>query len=602
MMGKNKIKKLNKNKTFDKFDFSESQLKNKPYFPKEAPFSGKQRQWISGFLAGLQQNSGSKTNKEVPDRKTFVNFLYGTQTGNSETLAREAANLASKNNFKTELASLDEVSMDKLKEMKNVIFVVSTYGEGEMPDGAQLFWESLSSDIAPKLHEMQYGVLALGDTSYEMFCNAGKLIDFRLEQLGAKRLVNRIDCDLDFETHSKEWIKNTLQLFGDNKKLNITELDSSNELVTWNKKNPFFAEISANKILSGKSSNKEIRHYEIELSDSGISYEVGDTLSVLPLNDKKLVELIIKRLGVNKSYRPNTFKNTLQFLLLNNFEISSPNKDFINAISEISKDTKLKSLLDSNKKNKIDDFLLGKDILDLMNLDSSLTLTPEKFLSLLKPLQPRAYSISSSPNVHEGQVHLTISRVKWQNLDRIHKGVCSNFLADSESSVTQAGIFVTPNNSFRIPEDDLRSIIMIGPGTGLAPFRAFLEEREFRKAKGKNWLFFGDQTRKNDYIYKDEIMNFKKSGLLTKLDLAFSRDQKSKIYVQHKMKEAAYEFFKWIDEGAYIYVCGDANYMAKDVDIALHQIVKDQGKFNEVESKKYVDDLKREKRYLRDVY
>ena len=583
------------------------QFKNKtaddsPYFPKKAPFSEDQKLWISGFLEGVKQGSNQNSLQKKTESKTLINFLYGTQTGNSESFARVASELAQKNDFDSCLLSLEDVSMEKLESIQKAIFVISTYGEGEMPDGAELFWQSLSSDIAPKLHNMTYGVVALGDTSYEMFCNAGKLMDLRLEQLGAKRIIKRVDCDVDYEEISKKWITDALPLFSENKEMKVKKLELSNTENEWNKKNPYFAEISRNILLSGSNSNKKIRHYEIELSDSGIKYEVGDTLNVFPLNNRNLVDLILKRIGVKKNYRPTGYNNSMQYMLLNNFEISSPNRTFIEEIAKLSKNSEFSNLIKSERKDKIDSFLWGKDILDLLNLDLKLSFTAEHFLSLLKPLQCRAYSISSSPKMHKNQVHLTVSSVSWKHSGRIHNGVCSNYLAHAESNVSRVGIFVTKNNSFRLPTDDLKPIIMIGPGTGLAPFRAFLEERKVRGAKGKNWLFFGDQTRKNDFIYQEELINYKKSSILTRLDLAFSRDQKDKVYVQHKMLNSSEQIFNWMEEGAYIYVCGDATYMAKDVDDALHKIVKQEGKLTKDQAKEYIDRLKRDKRYLRDVY
>lgn len=574
----------------------------KIFFPKDSPFSGEQQYWISGFLSGLKQKSKKQDKELINQDKTPLHLLFGTQTGNSEKIARDTANLAEKNDFSPSVMPLDDVSMEQLKKIENAIFIVSTYGEGEMPDNAQLFWESLSSDVAPKLPQMNFGVLALGDTGYEQFCNAGKLIDFRLEQLGAKRTLERIDCDIDFETPSKKWISSILPIFNDNSELSLIDTIDKDDVVSWNKNNPYYAEISENKLLSGSNSNKEIRHYEIELSNSEIEYDVGDTLNILPVNSKKLVQLILQRLNVEKSYKPNGFNNTIQFLLLNNFEISTPSKNFIEKINFHIKNKEFENSLSSSDKKRLDSFLWGKDILDILNLEPKAEVSPEDFIGLLRPLQPRAYSISSSPKMHPGQVHLTISSVKWENSKRLHEGVCSNFLANSEVSTSKVGIFVTQNTSFRLPKDDTAPVIMIGPGTGLAPFRAFLEERKFRKAVGKNWLFFGDQTRKNDFIYEDEIKHFEDSGLLTKLDLAFSRDQKNKIYVQHKMLEAASEFFNWLKAGAYIYVCGDATYMAKDVDKALFDIIKQEGNYSDSQAKNYVDEIKREKRYLRDVY
>ena len=596
-MSKNKSKILKKVEEI----VEEKKTGDIPFFPDNAPFSSNQKQWISGFLAGIKENLNNK-NFSKETEKIKINFLYGTQTGNSESLARNAADLASKNNFDSNLLSLDDVSMDQLKEMEKAVFVISTYGEGEMPDGAQLFWESLSSEIAPKLNNLSFGVISLGDTSYEMFCNAGKLLDFRLEQLGAKRVSKRIDCDVDYEIPSNEWLKSTLPSFGGLKELNVTEKNTKDELFSWSKKNPYFAEISANLLLSGNKSNKEIRHYEIELAESGIRYEVGDTLNVFPTNSRKLVGEILKKLKLNNNFKPSGFQNTIHYLLMNKYEILSPSKDLVNYILGNSKINKMQRLLESGNSKEFDSFLWGKDVLDLLNLDDNASIPPEEFLSLLKPLQPRAYSISSSQKMYKDQVHLTVSTVKWEYSQRVHEGVCSNFLSNSEETIDNAGIFLSQNQSFRLPEDNSIPIIMIGPGTGVAPFRAFLQDRRIRGGNGKNWLFFGDQTRNNDFIYEKEINDFKKDGILTNLDLAFSRDQKEKIYVQHRMLESSKELFDWIENGAYVYVCGDANYMARDVDKALYNLIQKSGNLNDDKTNEYMNDLKREKRYLRDIY
>ena len=577
-------------------------LKDSPFFPNEAPFSENQKLWISGFLAGLKHSSLQKENQSNIKEKVKINFLFGTQTGNSETIAETAAEIAKNNNFSTKLAPLDDVSMEALQNMENAVFVVSTYGEGEMPDNAHLFWESLSSSTAPKLENLNFGVLALGDTGYDEFCNAGKMIDVRLEQLGAKRLIKRVDCDVDFETLSNEWIDKIIPRFNKDEKIELKKTEIDESKIIWNKKNPYMAEISKNKVLSGSGSNKEIRHYEIELEDSGITYEVGDTLNVIPQNNQKLVNLILKQLHIDENFIPSGENETMQNLLLKKYEISTPNKMLIEEIIKKSKNIDVRKILASDDKEKLDSFLWGKDILDLLNLDEKINFESEEFLGFLKPLQPRAYSISSSLKMHKNQVHLTISSVRWSEKERIHNGVCSTYLADMKSPFSKIGVYISQNKSFRVPENDSVPIIMIGPGTGIAPFRAFLEERKVRGGNGKNWLFFGDQTRKNDFIYEEEIIGFKKSGILTKLDLAFSRDQKEKVYVQHKMLESSKKFFKWLEDGAYIYVCGDAKFMAKDVDKAIHEIIQKEGHLKPESAKEYVNDLKRQKRYLRDVY
>ena len=600
---KDESQSITETKSFiDLSSLPDNLLKDSPFFPNEAPFSENQKLWISGFLAGLKHSSLQKENQSNIKEKVKINFLFGTQTGNSQTIAETAAEIAKNNNFSTKLAALDDVSMEALQNMENAVFVVSTYGEGEMPDNAHLFWESLSSSTAPKLENLNFGVLALGDTGYDEFCNAGKMIDVRLEQLGAKRLIKRVDCDVDFETLSNEWIDKIIPRFNKDEKIELKKKEIDESKIIWNKKTPYMAEISKNKVLSGSGSNKEIRHYEIELGDSGITYEVGDTLNVIPQNNQKLVNLLLKKLHIDENFIPSGENETMQNLLLKKYEISTPNKMLIEEIIKKSKNIDVRKILASDDKEKLDSFLWGKDILDLLNLDEKINFESEEFLGFLKPLQPRAYSISSSLKMHQNQVHLTISAVRWSEKERIHNGVCSTYLADMKSPFSKIGVYISQNKSFRVPENDSVPIIMIGPGTGIAPFRAFLEERKVRGGNGKNWLFFGDQTRKNDFIYEEEIIGFKNSGILTKLDLAFSRDQKEKVYVQHKMLESSKKFFTWLEDGAYIYVCGDAKFMAKDVDNAIHEIIQKEGRLKPESAKEYVNDLKRQKRYLRDVY
>jgi sulfite reductase (NADPH) flavoprotein alpha-component len=370
----------------------------------------------------------------------------------------------------------------------------------------------------------------------------------------------------------------------------------------WNRKNPYPEVLKVNSLLSGKSSAKEIRHYEFDLADSGITYETGDALNVMPVNDKGLVAKLLKRLAVSGEVIVKGQDRTLSELLTYQFEISTPSRNLIATVEEKAKDEMFSHVLKHGDKEALADFLWGKDTLDLLNINPQVSFSAETFLTLLKPLQHRAYSISSSPNKHAGSVHLTVASVRWQSNDRDHLGVCSTFLADRVDDKGTAGVFVSPNKAFRIPADDEAPMIMVGPGTGVAPFRAFLEEREFRKASGKNWLFFGDQTRASDFIYQEQLLEMEENGLLTRFDTAFSRDQEEKVYVQNKMHDNATELFRWLENGAYFYVCGDATRMAKDVDRALCDIVAAQGNMAADKATDYINNLKREKRYLRDVY
>ena len=571
----------------------------------KTPFSFDQESWMEGFITGLKHQSNSINNniREKNDSETLINILFGTQTGNSESVAEDLSNFALSNGFKTQINALDDIEMNNLSKMKNVAIITSTYGEGEMPDNAQLFWNALSSNTAPQLNNMNYSVLALGDTGYEEFCHAGKLLDTRLEQLGAKRIIKRIDCDVDFEDLAEKWINSVVQKFNPDKKIDAVNKDKTESIVkSWSRKNPYEAIISYNTLLSGPNSNKEIIHYEIDLGDSGLKYEVGDSLSIIPRNKQLLVDQIIERLHTSKDFIPSGHEIDIENLLKFKFEILTPTKRLIEYVEKIAEDSELSLILEKKDSKALDDFKWGMDVLDFMNLNPKVDFIVEKFLDLLKPLQHRTYSISSSINKYDNKVHLTISSVRWKNKKRDYNGVCSTYLADDCNENEKIKIFFTPNKSFRLPEDKDKDIIMIGPGTGIAPFRAFLQEREVTKSSGKNWLFFGDQTRDNDFIYEDELKDMLNKNILTKLDLAFSRDQKEKLYVQHKIYENKKEFFSWIENGSIIYICGDATKMAKDVEDIILKIISEEKNCSFNDSIDYLNKLKKEKRYLRDVY
>ena len=571
----------------------------------KTPFSFDQESWMEGFITGLKHQSNSINNniKEKNDSETLINILFGTQTGNSESVAEDLSNFALSNGFKTQINALDDIEMNNLSKMINVAIITSTYGEGEMPDNAQLFWNALSSNTAPQLNNMNYSVLALGDTGYEEFCHAGKLLDTRLEQLGAKRIIKRIDCDVDFEDLAEKWINSVVQKFNPDKKIDAVNKDKTESIVkSWSRKNPYEAIISYNTLLSGPNSNKEIIHYEIDLGDSGLKYEVGDSLSIIPRNKQLLVDQIIERLHTSKDFIPSGHEIDIENLLKFKFEILTPTKRLIEYVEKIAEDSELSLILEKKDSKALDDFKWGMDVLDFMNLNPKVDFIVEKFLDLLKPLQHRTYSISSSINKYDNKVHLTISSVRWKNKKRDYNGVCSTYLADDCNENEKIKIFFTPNKSFRLPEDKDKDIIMIGPGTGIAPFRAFLQEREVTKSSGKNWLFFGDQTRDNDFIYEDELKDMLNKSILTKLDLAFSRDQKEKLYVQHKIYENKKEFFSWIENGSIIYICGDATKMARDVEDIILKIISEEKNCSFNDSIDYLNKLKKEKRYLRDVY
>ncbi|MFN6552216.1 diflavin oxidoreductase [Mycolicibacterium septicum] len=573
------------------------------YIPQDAPFNEDQRAWLSGFLAGLHSRLAmnvatppSTADQAAP--RPALRILYGTQTGNAEAVAGDAAAAAKGQGFDVTVSGLDEIALEQFAGLRYVLIITSTYGEGEMPDNAELFWEALSSTQAPRLEGVSYGVLALGDTSYDGFCQAGKLIDTRLEQLGASRVVGRADCDVDYEQQAADWVQGTIGSL-------VTLAGASGSPGTpppstvarsgWTRKNPFLAELPVNRLLSATNSAKEIRHYEFALADSGITYEAGDALAVVPQNDPALVEAIAAHFRVSSGTLVDG--TPLGELLGHRYEIRTPSKDLLSEIESRAENEEFSHALRGGVKEVLERWLYGKDVLDVLRIGGD-ALSLEEFIGLLKPLQHRAYSISSSSLAHPDRIHLTVASVRHHNTGRDRGGVCSTFLADR---CDRARIFLQPNKSFRVPADDV-PMIMVGPGTGVAPFRAFLQEREQRGAGGRNWLFFGDQHREHDYIYAEELAAWEQSGLLSRLDLAFSRDQSAKIYVQNRMRDNGKELFAWLQDGGHFYVCGDAARMAKDVDSALHDIVGEHGGLGVDEATEYVNTLKREKRYVRDVY
>ena len=370
----------------------------------------------------------------------------------------------------------------------------------------------------------------------------------------------------------------------------------------WNKQNPYLAKITSKKLLSGKQSNKEVIHYEICLGDSGIIYQPGDSVGIFPINDEDLVKAIVNRLQLSPTYTPEGYGTNIYELLEKRFEILTPTGRLIKFINENIDHKLLNQSLNSEDRNALINFKYGKDVLDFMNLDKNLKFDVKEFLTLLKPLQHRAYSIASSNLIYKNTVHLSVSTQRWKRKARDYGGVCSTFLSDKCEIGTRVKIFLIPNKLFRLPEDQTKPIIMIGPGTGVAPFLSFIQERKYLKSNGKNWLFFGAQTKKDDFIYEDQISKFVKEKILINLDTAFSRDQDKKIYVQDKIYDRSVEFFKWLENGAVIYVCGDAKKMAKDVEATIIKIIEKELKCDDKKALEYLKILKKEKRFLLDVY
>ena len=572
--------------------------------PLDAPYSERQRAWLSGFFAGMQtQMVQNMSSAQLADSRC-LHILFGTQTGNAESVAHDAASVAKAHGLKPIVKGMDEIDSQAFVSMEYLLIITSTYGEGEMPDNAQMLWQEMNSDLAPKLPHLNYSVLALGDTGYDLFCQAGILWDNRLAELGATRLASRVECDVDFETPAQTWMIEVIPQLSTSASTSVYIDSDTPEKSQYNKKNPYPAALLVNRLLTAELSSKETRHYEISIAGSGLSYQAGDALCIVPTNCPELTSAIIEAIGCSgEEMEPvNGGLVSLREALQNHFEIKLPSKEFMQEIANRSGDQELNSLLMSSDKDALSSYLWGRDILDLLLQFPQVELSAAELIALLKPLQHRAYSISSSSRMYPDSVHLTVASVRYQSYGREHKGVCSTFLADLVTDNTSVRCFFTPNKVFRVPEDDSLPMIMVGPGTGIAPFRAFLQERLMRAATGKNWLFFGDRNSATDFIYQEELESMVATGLLTRLDLAFSRDQQEKIYVQDKMREHGAELFAWLQQGGYFFVCGDAYHMAKDVDKALLQVIAEQGRLTEQQAVDYINQLKKDKRYVRDVY
>jgi len=572
---------------------------------ENAPYSETQRAWLGGFFSGmrsqLKQNAGA-ANATVAQT---IHILYGSQTGNAESVANDAATAAKAHGLKPVVTSMDAIDSDALAAMDTLLIVTSTYGEGEMPDNAQMLWEAVSAESMPQLPNMKFSVLALGDTGYDLFCKAGIDWDNRLAELGATRIYDRVDCDVAFEVPAESWISSVIPQLGSKDAASmVVDVESAAPKSQYSRKNPFPAKLVVNRLLTASDSSKETRHYEISIAGSELSYEAGDALSIVPTNCPDLVTAIINAIGcTGDEIEPvNGEAMRLSDALRTQFEIKLPSKELVQEIATRSGNQELNGLLSTGDKEALSNYLWGRDTLDLLLQNPLCEFAAAEFIALLKPLQHRAYSISSSGKMHADTVHLTVASVRYDSFDRQHKGVCSTFLADLVDAETEVRCFFTPNKVFRVPDDNSLPMIMVGPGTGVAPFRAFLQERQYRKATGKNWLFFGDRNAATDFIYRDELEAMQADGVLTRLDLAFSRDQAEKIYVQDKMREHGAELFAWLEQGGYFFVCGDAYYMAKDVDKALLDVIAEHGKLTEAQAVDYVNQLKKHKRYVRDVY
>ncbi|PZT53019.1 assimilatory sulfite reductase (NADPH) flavoprotein subunit [Paenibacillus silvae] len=586
-----------------------------------------QRLWLGGYIAAFQagavaaaptglvglngQNAtGAAATVSAPAVSREVTVLYGSQTGNSIGLSKKLAKKLEEQGLQVTLSSMGDFKPNGLKKIENLLIVVSTHGEGEPPDNAISFHEFLNSKRAPKLEGLRYSILALGDTSYEFFCQTGKDFDKRLQELGGTALVPRVDCDVDFDEPAAEWMNDVLASLsstpaaaGTVTSEAVTAAVSSGES-EFNRTNPFKAEVLENLNLNGRGSDRETRHIELSLEGSNLDYEPGDSLGVFPENHPRLVDELIAAMGWNADERVTINKNGDQLsvyeALLRHYEITAVTKPVVEQLAKLSPESGLAALLadDAAFRNVMN----SSDLLDLVQDYSLKGIAATPFLAVLRKIPARLYSIASSSKAFPDEVHLTVRTVRYEARGRERYGVCSVHLAERIEAGDTLPVYIQHNPNFKLPENPDTPIIMVGPGTGVAPFRAFLGEREEIGAEGKTWLFYGDQHFSTDFLYQTEWQRWLKDGVLTKMDVAFSRDTEQKVYVQHRMLEHSKELYQWIQEGASIYICGDEKKMAHDVHAALISILQQEGGLSPEQAADYMTRLQQEKRYQRDVY
>ncbi len=566
--------------------------------------SAEQATWLSGYLAGVAPQAGGAAAQGAPAK---LAVLFGTESGNSEELADRTVKAAKKKGIKATLTNLADISPSDLTKFDNMALIVSTWGDGDPPEQIEGFHEAFLKET-PDLKGKKFSICALGDTSYEQFCEIGKVYDARLEALGAERLTDREDCDVDYDEAYEAWTSRLFDSLGSAQQAGVAlvaDAVASAPAEVFDKKNPFPSEVLENQLLNEDGSAKETIHVELCLEGSGLNYEVGDALGVVPHNAADVVEDVLKAGGfsADEEVEHKVFgKATLQEAFTEKLDITSLARSTASKYLKLGAGKELEELLSDDKKEEFSDWIWGRQLVDLLTEFPIKGLSAQDFVSILRKMPPRLYSIASSLKAHPDEVHLTVAAVRYEGHGKDRKGVASTYLADDCGKGQKVSVFVHHNKNFRLPESDDTPLIMIGPGTGIAPFRAFVEERAERGAKGDSWLFFGDQKYNYDFLYQLEWQDYLKSGALSRLDVAFSRDQPEKYYVQHVMEENGGELFAWLEKGAHFYVCGDAQRMAKDVHQMLINIVSEHGKLSEEDAVAYVDDLKKAKRYQRDVY
>lgn len=589
-----------------------------------------QKVWLSGYLVANQQLTSGTSETQgsqigavskstetmlqqneptIQPEKRAITLLYGSETGNAQGLAEIFEERLSNIGHNVTLKAMDEFKPKNLKNVEDLFIITSTQGEGDPPDNAAELHEFIHGRKAPKLEGVRFSVLALGDQTYEFFCQTGRDFDKKLEELGAERLYERVDCDVDYEEDAEKWMANVINTIdsapeGTQSEQVVSESIKSAKEKKYSKANPYQAEVLENINLNGRGSNKETRHIEFLLDNFGEEYEVGDCLVVLPQNDPALVELLMSTLGWDPGDQIQISEDgdtiSLEEALTSYFEITKLTRPLLqNAAAYFDNEALEDKVQDSEW---IQNYIEGRDFIDLLNDFPPEELEPEDLYQILRKLPPREYSISSSYQSLPDEVHITVGAVRYNTHGRDRSGVCSVQFAERIQPGDTVPIYLKRNPNFKFPKDGDTPVIMIGPGTGIAPFRAHMQEREEYGYKGNTWLFFGDQHFTTDFLYQTEWQEWLKDGVLEKMNVAFSRDTDQKVYVQHRIAEHSKEFNEWLEKGASIYICGDEKNMAKDVHQAIRNVLVKEQNLTEEDAESYLKQMKKDKRYQRDVY
>ncbi|WP_105254016.1 assimilatory sulfite reductase (NADPH) flavoprotein subunit [Pseudoalteromonas sp. T1lg75] len=570
-----------------------------------------QQAWVSGYLAASANSAAlaggmATTASNVAEAATLT-ILYGSQTGNAKGVATQLQAQAQARGMAVNLVSMADYKPTALKKEQFISIVVSTYGEGEPPEDAEALYEFLSTKKAPKLAGVKIAVLGLGDSSYEFFCQTAKDFEERLVKLGAEVIHQRADLDVDYEDHSEVWINGALDAFEPDLKAQQTNANVVSMPMTagaasqYSKQNPFAAELVTVQKITGRDSTKDVRHIEISLEGSDIQYQPGDSLGVYFLNDETKVDKVLATLELDGDTQVALGDDTLSVrdALIERLELTQSYPGFVEKFAALTENAELLALVED--KAAMREYIEARQTYDVI-FQNPAKVSAQELVDSLRKVQPRLYSIASSQAEVEDEVHLTLAVVEFDGFGEQHLGGCSGYLGRFAEEGATIKVFTEHNDNFRLPADDNTPVIMIGPGTGIAPFRAFLQEREARDAEGNNWLFFGNPHFTQDFLYQTEIQGYLKSGLLTQVDVAWSRDQAQKVYVQDRIREQGEQVFAWLEQGAHVYICGDATRMAKDVHQALVDVIKAHGGKDDDSAEQYLKELRSANRYQKDVY